>query len=238
MTRPRATALLAAIAALPLLLATVTPARAGGPIYASLKDLPRPIAKMHTCIGPRDRTLLYPDAWHVGRQRIFRVGCPESAPNVTVLPRRDDSGYVRKPDDDPDDFQSTVYYLADDARGRNARRLVLPYTHADGTTIMADAFQDGLTTGWSTREDTSTASGLAYFDVAARRKYPPGEFMIAAHIVPVDRPDIKNVKVIWRVKNGKAEMIYRAETKETRPKDAPAHVTPPYTIVLDKRPEK
>ncbi len=31
---------------------------------------------------------------------------------------------------------------------------------------------------------------------------------------------------------------YWAETKETLPKDAPSHMTPPYTIVLDKRPEK
>ena len=43
---------------------------------------------------------------------------------------------------------------------------------------------------------------------------------------------------MWRVKNGKAELIYWAETKETLPKDAPAHQSVPYTIVIDKRPEK
>jgi hypothetical protein len=238
MTMQRTRAFLAAIAALPLLVATAAPVRAGGPIYAYLKDLPRPIARLHTCIGPRDRTLRNPDTWRVGKQHVFEIGCPENAPNVTLLPSRDDSGYVRKPGDDPDNFQSTVYYLADDARGRNARRLVLPVPRADGTTIMADAFREEVGPGWSTREETSMASGLAYFDVTGRKKYPPGEFMVGTRIAPPDRPEIKNVQAIWRVKNGKAELIYWAETRETRPKDAPAHVTPPYTIVLDKRPEK
>ena len=235
MQRPRAH--LAAIAVL-LLAAMAVPVRAGGPIYAYLRDLPGPIAKLHTCIGPRDRTLLHPDTWRVGKQFVFQVGCPENAPNVTLMPSRDDSGSVRKPDDDPDNFQSSVYYIADDERGRNARRLVLPVPRADGSTIMVDAFGEEVGPGWSTREDTSMATGLAYFDIAGRRKYPPGEFMVSTRIVPTDRPEIKNVSAIWRVRNGKAELIYWAETKETLPKDAPSHKAPPYTIVLDKRPEK
>lgn len=237
MTMRRTRTILAVIAALPLLSTTATPLRASGPIYAYLKDLPAPIAKLHTCIKPRQRTLLFPDTWHVGKQRIFRVGCPENAPNVTLLPELDTSGYVRKPDDDPDQFQSTVYYLADDVRGRNAKRLVLPYPRADGGTVMADAFTSELDIGWSTREDTSMASGLAYFDIVGRRKHPPGEFMISTGLTPADRPDIRNVKAIWHVKHGKAELIYWAETKEALPKDALPHRTPPYTVVLDKRPE-
>ena len=213
------TALIAIILAAPLL-EPASPAVAGGPIYAWLKDLPRPIAKLHTCIGPRQRTLLFPDTWLGGGHHIFRVGCPENAPGITLMPQRDDSGYVRKPDDDPDTFQSTVYYVADDGRGRNARRLVLPVPRADGTTVMADAFDDGLTVGWSTREETSAISGLAYFDVIGRRKEPPRQFMVSARMLPPDRPEIKNAKAIWLVKNGKAELIYWAETHEELPKDA------------------
>jgi hypothetical protein len=225
------------IAAL-LPLNSIVPARAGGPVYAWLKDLPPPIAKLHTCIGPRQRTLLDPNPRHVGRRRIFAVGCPENAPNITLMLSRDDSGTVRKPDDDPDNFQSTVYYLADDARGRNARRIVLRHKRPDGTTVLADAFRDELTTGWSTREETSMASGLAFFDVTGRRKPPPGEFMVSVRALPPERPEIKNVVAYWHVKNGTGELIYWAETAEDPPKDGPPHRLPPYKVVLDKRPEK
>ncbi len=211
---------------------------AGGPIYTHRYELPPTIARLHTCIGPRQRTLLYPDLWHVGKRRMYRVGCPENAPNVTRLPHRDDGGQVRKPDDDPDQFQSTVYYLADNARGRNAKRLVLPYPRADGATLMADAFNEDLDIGWSRRANTSLASGLAYLDLTGTAIYPPGEFMVATRIVPADRPEIKNVIAMWRVRGNKAELIYWAETRETLPKDAPSHRSPPYEIVLDKRPER
>jgi hypothetical protein len=210
----------------------------GGPIYTYRHELPPTIARLHTCIGPRDRTLRDPNLWHVGKRRIYRVGCPENAPGITRLPHRDDSGYVRKPDDDPDEFQSTVYYLADDARGRNAKRLVLPYPRADGTTLMTDAFDETLDMGWSARPNTSLASGVAYLDLTGTAIYPPGEFMVATRLVPADRPEIKNVFAMWRVRGDKAELIYWAETRETLPKDAPSHQSPPYTIVLDKRPEK
>ena len=213
-------------------------ALAGGPIYTHRYELPPAIAKLHTCIGPRQRTLLYPDLSHVGKRRIYRVGCPENAPNITRLPHRDDSGYVRKPDDDPDQFQSTVYYLADNERGRNAKRLVLPYPRADGTTLMTDAFSEALDIGWSARAHTSPASGVAYLDITGTAIYPTGEFMIATRIAPADRPEIKNVVAMWRVRGDKAELIYWAETRETLPKDAPSHQSPRYKIVLDKRPER
>ncbi len=233
----RARALIAALAAVPLVAAVATPAFAGGPIYAYLRDLPPPIAKLHTCIRPRQRTLFYEDTWRVGKQFVFRVGCPENAPNITVMPGPYDFGRARQPDDDPDHYQSTVYYLADDARGRNARRLVLPVPRADGTTLMVDAFVEEVSPGWSAREDTSMASGLAYFDIAGRRKYPPGEFMVMTVIPPAGRPEVKGAFGIWRVTNGKAALIYHAETTETLPKDAPVHARPRYTIVLDQRPE-
>jgi hypothetical protein len=220
------------------LMALSSQAFASGPIYTYRYELPPAIARLHTCIGPRQRTLRYPDLWRVGKRRMFRIGCPENAPNITRLPHRDDSGYVRKPDDDPDQFQSTVYYLADNERGRNAKRLVLPYPRADGTTLMADAFDEELNIGWSARANTSLASGVAYLDLTGTAIYPPGEFMIATRIVPADRPEIKNVFAMWRIKGDKAELIYWAETRETLPKDAPSHQSPPYTIVLDKRPER
>lgn len=211
---------------------------AGGPVYAYRHELPPAIARLHSCVGPHQRILRYPDLWHVGKRRIFRVGCPEHAPGINRLPHRDDSGYVRKPDEDPDQFQSTVYYLADDARGRNARRLVLPYPRADGTILMTDAFDEKLDIGWSTRANTSPASGVAYLDLTGAAIYPPGEFMIATRIAPADRPDINNAVAMWRIRNGKAALIYWAETRETLPKDAPSHQSPPYKIVLDKRPER
>jgi hypothetical protein len=220
------------------LMALSSQAFASGPIYTYRYELPPPIARLHTCIGPRQRTVRYPDLWRVGKRRMFRIGCPENAPNITRLPHRDESVYVRKPDDDPDQFHSTVYYLADNERGRNAKRLVLPYPRADGTTLMTDAFDEELDIGWSARANTSPASGIAYFDLTGTAIYPPGEFMIATRIVPADRPEIKNVVAMWRVKGDKAELIYWAETRETPPKDAPPHRLPAYTIVLDKRPER
>lgn len=234
---PRAAALLAAIASLPLI---AIPALTGGPIYTTLRDLPPPIAKLHTCIGPQDRTLRDPNAWRIGKQFIFQIGCPENAPNVTVMPSRDDAGRVRKPDDDPDTYQSNVYYLADDARGRHARRLALPLPlpRANGTTLLVDAFREDISPGWSTREDTSMATGLAYFDLTGKRKYPPGEFMVGTTIPPLDRPEIKHVSAIWRVRSGKAELIYWAETTQARTPDMPAHKAPPYKVVIDKRPEE
>jgi len=229
-------------AAILLALATLTmssPSSAGGPVYAYLRDLPPPIAKLHTCIRPKDRTLRDPDTWRVGsKQFMFEVGCPENAPNVTVMQSREDAGRVRKADDDPDNFQSNVYYLADDAHGRHARRLVLPLPRADGTTLMVDAFHNEISPGWSTREDTSMATGLAYLDLTGKRKYPPGEFMIATSFVPIDRPEIKNVSAIWRVTNCRAALIYWAETTEERTPDMPAHKAPPYKVTIDKRPEK
>jgi len=174
-----------------------------------------------------------------GRRGGFMVAVKMADGTVLYnLPHRDDSGYVRKPDEGPDQFQSTVYYLADDARGRNARRLVLPYPRADGTILMTDAFDEKLDIGWSTRANTSPASGVAYLDLTGAAIYPPGEFMIATRIAPADRPDIKNAVAMWRIRNGKAALIYWAETRETLPKDAPSHQSPPYKIVLDKRPER
>lgn len=216
-----------------------SPSSAGGPVYAYLRDLPPPIAKLHTCIGPKERTLRDPNTWRVGKaQFMFQVGCPENAPHITVMPSRDDAGRVRKADDDPDMYQSNVYYLADDARGRNARRLVLPLPRADGTTLMVDAFRREISPGWSTREDTSMATGLAYLELTGKRRYPPGEFMIATSLVPIDRPEIKEVSAIWRVTGGKAALIYWAETTEARTPDMPADKAPPYRVVIDKRPEK
>ena len=103
---------------------------------------------------------------------------------------------------------------------------------------MTDAFDEKLDIGWSTRANTSPASGVAYLDLTGAAIYPPGEFMIATRIAPADRPDIKNAVAMWRIRNGKAALIYWAETRETLPKDAPSHQSPPYKIVLDKRPER
>ena len=41
---------------------------------------------------------------------------------------------------------------------------------------------------------------------------------------------------MWLVKNGKAELIYWAETTEERKPDMPAHMAPAYKVVIDKRP--
>jgi hypothetical protein len=83
-----------ALASMAGLVAFPTSAYASGPIYTYRYELPAPIAKLHTCVGPRQRTLREPDLWHVGKRRIFRIGCPENAPNITLLPHRDDSGWL------------------------------------------------------------------------------------------------------------------------------------------------
>jgi hypothetical protein len=220
------------------LTALSSPTVGGAPIEIHRNELPPTIAGLHTCIGPRDRTLSDAGPRHVGKRWIFRVGCPRNGPATARLPHRYDSGDVRKPDEDPDQFESSVYYLADDARGRNAKRLALPYPRADGTTVIAEAFDAPLDFGWSVRANTSVASGVAYLDLNGTAIGPRGEFMVAIWLVPADRPEIKDAFAMWRVKGDNAELIYWAETRETRPKDAPWHKSPPYTIVLDKRPEK
>ena len=153
------------------LMALSSQAFAGGPIYTHRYELPPAIARLHTCIGPRQRTLRYPDPWRVGKRRMFRIGCPENARDITRLPHRDESGHVRKPDDDPDQFKvpSTISPTTRAAAMQSG--LCCPI-RSDGTKMMTDAFDEELDVGWRARAHQPCRRAL---DLAGAAIYPPGE---------------------------------------------------------------
>jgi hypothetical protein len=231
----RRSAQITAIATLHLLAAPAAPAFAGGYVYVHRHELPAAIGKQHTCIGPRARTIMLPTSSHAGSQRLFTVACPVAAKTVVTFATRPDHPDAT-PQADGDEEGPLAYYLADDARGRNAKRLAFPYPRPDGTMLTADALPLSLDIGWSSRANTSTGNNLGFLD-PMRSKYPRGEFMLQGRFKPADRPDVEWVVAMWHVTNGNVSLAYWAEQTEKLPPDAPTWKHR-YTIVIDKRPEK
>jgi hypothetical protein len=218
----------AAAFALPLILALAAPAPAGGPIEAPRSRLPGAIAKLHTCVPPNGKAQRLPDPIKVGRAAMFVVGCAPGALGVSTFALRGEAA--------DDGFSRLAFYLAADARGRDARRLVFPYLHPDGRESMFDTLPVLPTAGWSKRSQTGSATGVAFLD-PNRTAYPPGAFMLMANFPPADRPHRENAAAIWLVRNGKVSLVHWAETSERLRGEAPYWQYPRYEVVLDRRPE-
>jgi hypothetical protein len=225
----------ATVTAIALLAGLAAPAFAGGYVYVHRYQLPRDIGRLHTCIAPRQRTIMMPDQVRLGRTaRLFEIGCPANAKNVVTFETRAESPNAPKMADE--ESGPLAYYFADNVRGRNARRLLFPYPKPDGTTLTADAMPLSLDAGWSTRANTSTANNLGFLD-PMRGDTPRGEFMLAGRFMPADRPQVEEVFAIWHVKDGRVSLAYWAERTEKAPKDAPSWQLR-YTIVTDNRPQR
>jgi hypothetical protein len=213
-----------------LIVVAAAQARASGPIYVNRNAVPLPIAKLHTCVAPKARTTMLPRPLGAGRLSIFVIGCPLGAPGVTTFQTKAEPGAI------DDGFASLAYYVATDARGRGAKRIVFPYPRPDGTVLKADAVPALLDPGWSTRADTSAMTGAAY--LASRSNFPRGAFMLLGQFAPADRPQRERVIAIWLVERGAAaRLIYWAETSEKLRGDSPAWIYPKYEVVVDERPE-
>jgi len=206
-------------------------ALASGAIYVRRSELPPAIAKQHTCVGPKAQTTMLPRPLDAGRLSIFVIGCPLGAPDVSTFETKAEPGAT------DDGFASLAYYVAADARGRGARRIVFPYPRPDGSVLKADAVPALLDPGWSTRAQTSAMTGVAYLN-SLPPKSPRGAFMLLGQFAPADRPQRERVIAIWLVQNGAARLIYWAETSEKLRGESPVWIYPKYEVVVDERPER
>ncbi len=215
-----------------LVSAIAAQALAAGPVYVRRNELPRTIARLHTCVVPDGRTTMLPRPTRVGGAVLFVIACPLHAPDVaTFAAQGDDAGGA------DDGFSSLAYYVAADASGRGVKRLVFLYPRPDGTEFKADALPVLLEPGWSAHAHTSAMTGAAFLD-PQRQKFPPGAFMLMGEFAPADRPHRASVIAIWLITNGAASLIYWAETSERLRGEYPAWQYPRYEVVLDRRPER
>ena len=218
--------------AIGLAMACVAPAWTAGPIEIRRDKLPKPMARLHTCVKPTDKVQISPVPTPVdGSGVIFDVSCPVNGEGVRA-PQAAASL----------DDQQLALYLARNKAGTGARRLSFDYPQADGQgniqAIAINVVPAGPSIGWSTRAHTSKLNGAAFLDMQ-RRRLPPGEFHLLMSFKPADRPHLKGAIAIWRVtKRGNTKLIYWAETTEELRGENPHWIYPHYTVVLDQRPER
>lgn len=211
-----------------LAITCLAPAFAAGPIEVRRNELPKPIAKLHTCVKPADKVEIRPAPTPVDSSGvIFEVSCPVTGEGV-----RAPEGAASADD------QQLALYLARNKAGTGARRLSFSYPQADGQEVTINVVPAIPSVGWSTREHTSKMNGAAYLDMQ-RRRLPPGEFHLEMSFKPSDRPHLKGVIAIWHVTaRGDTKLIYWAETTEVLRGEYPVWIYPQYTVVLDRRPER
>ena len=225
----RAASGIAALAALLLALAAqIGPAVAAGPVEKRRDALPKPIAKLHDCVGWRDSVHWRPLPERAGSAGvIMSASCPLDGPGVSTIPSQ-------KP---WQQHQHLALYLARNKAGAGARRLVLPYPNPDGTQRLINVTPVTPSVGWSTRAQTSGRHKAAYLDRDSTR-LPAGEFHLLMQLYPADRPHLKSAIAIWHVTlRGEAKLIYWAETAEELRGENPHYIYPQYVTVLDLRPE-
>ncbi len=189
--------------------------------------LPRALRDIHTCIPADGQTALRKET--AGKHYVFGLDCPVNAPGLRHIAVQTD-GDAGANDESPDH----VYYVADRANARGAKRIAFPFLTADGRETMVDMLPVVASIGRATRSDTSDFNGAAWirYEGEAHRD---GSFDMLAEFVPADRPDLKGVVVIWRIKGAKAEMIYWAESTEAVSGENPTDQYPRYTVKLDRR---
>jgi hypothetical protein len=214
-------ALAAAICALP--------AQAAGPIEKRRDELPKPIGKLHTCVGWRDAVHWRPVPERAGSAGvIMSASCPLDGPGVAAAPSQKKW----------QQHQQLALYLARNKAGAGARRIVLPYPTPDGGEVAVNVVPVTPSIGWSTRAQTSGLHKAAYLD-RHRTRLPAGEFHLLMQLYPADRPHLKSAIAIWHVTmRGAATLIYWAETTEELRGEYPHYVYPQYVTVLDARPQK
>ena len=200
---------------------------AGGPIEVRRSVLPKPIAKLHTCVPNNGTVLLNPLPAKAGSAGVvISVGCPLDGPGVAAIPSQHS-------------WQQEMHqalYLARGKTGIGARRLTFPYPRPDGTQTTVNVLPVTPSIGWTTRTQTSKLNGAAFLDL--QRSYlPGGAFHMSMQFAPADRPELKGVIAVWLVERGEASLIYWAETTEVLRGENPHWQYPQYQVKLDKRPE-
>lgn len=221
MHSPPRRALLAAFAA-----ACAFPAWAGGPVEVLREDLPRPIARLHTCVPPGAMTSWRPAPERAGNAGVIvSVSCPREGPGVAEIT-------LQRP------RPQLALYLARARNGIGARRLTFPYLNPDGGMTMLNVLPRVPSIGWTTRDSIDRRYGnLGVFD-RERGRLPNNAFHLAVNFAPADRPHLTDVIAIWQVENGETRLIYWAETTETLRGREPDWSYPQYRAVLDLRPER
>lgn len=223
-------AILAWLAALAAALpARIGPASAAGPIEKRRDELPKPIGKLHECVGPGDPVHWRPVPERAGSAGlIVSASCPLDGPGVSAIASQ-------RP---WQQHQHLALYLVRNAAGHGARRLTLPYPKPDGTTVMINVVPMTPSIGWSTRAQTSGLHKAAYLD-RNRTRLPAGEFHLLLQFAPADRPQLKEVIAVWHVPmQGEAKLIYWAETTDALRGENPHYIYPQFVTVLDERPQK
>jgi hypothetical protein len=213
--------------AISLAIACIAPAGASGPIEVRRDKLPKPIARVHTCVKMDGRVEYDPAPMLADSSGfIFTVSCPASGEGVQESQSAEPVHQQ----------QDLVLYLARDEAGTGARRLSFSYLLADGREATINIARSAPSIGWSTRAQTSKLNGAAFFDMQ-RRRLPLGEFHLTMKFRPIDRPHVKDVIAAWHVtRRGDTKLIYWAETTEELRGEYPHWIYPQYTIVLDNRP--
>jgi hypothetical protein len=208
--------------------ALALPALAAGPIGLRREELPRPIAKLHDCVGMKDEVHWRPNPDHAGRAGlVFTASCPLGVPGVSAIASQ--KVYQQE--------QQLALYLARNAKGAEARRLSFVYPRPDGSETIINVLPMTPSIGWSTREQTSKLYQAAYLD--HRRSLTGRDFHLLMQFSPADRPHLKSVIAIWHVtKRGPAALIYWAETTEQLRGENPHYIYPQYVTVIDRRPER
>lgn len=209
-------------------LALAVPAQAGGPIEKRRDELPKPIARLHTCVAPQDIVHWRAPERAGSAGLLFSVSCPLGGPRVSAIASQ-------KP---WQQHRGLALYLAGNAAGLRARRLALPYPRPDGTQTTINVVPTTPSIGWSTRAQTSGIYKAAYLD-RNRTRLPGGEFHLLLQLYPADRPHLKSVIAIWHVTmRGDPALIYWAETTEELRGENPHYIYPQYVTVLDQRPDR
>lgn len=214
--------------ALTALLLLCLPASAAGPIELRREELPKPIAKLHDCVGMKDGVHWRPSPDRAGRAGlVFTASCPLGVPGVSAIASQ--KVYQQE--------QQLALYLARNDKGAQARRLSFLYPRPDGSEVEINVLPMTPSIGWSTREHTSKLYQAAYLD--RERRLNGRDFHLLMQFSPADRPHLKSVIAIWHVTpHGPAPLIYWAETTEELRGENPHYIYPQYKAVIDRRPER
>lgn len=208
-----------------LIAAFAPPALAGGPVEIHRDELPKPIARLHTCVPIGAMTSWRPTPERAGNAGvIFSVSCPIEGPGVAGMT-------LQRP------RSQLALYLARGSNGVGARRLTFPYLNPDGSTTTLNVLPRVPSVGWTTKQHTSERyGGLAVFD-RERFRLPNNVFHLSINFAPADRPHLTDVIAIWLAEAGETRLIYWAETAGKLRGREPDWVFPRYQTVLDLRPE-
>jgi hypothetical protein len=200
---------------------------AGGPIEIRHSELPKPIAKLHTCVPKTGTVQMNPLPAKAGNSGVvISVGCPLDGPDVAAIASQHQ-------------WQQELHqalYLARGKTGIGARRLTFPYPKPDGTQTVVNVLPVTPSIGWTTRAQTSKLNGAAFLDMQ-KPSLPAGAFHMVLQFAPADRPELKGVIAVWLVERGASSLIYWAETTEVLRGENPHWIYPQYKVKLDKRPE-